>query len=103
MNLRDWALFQVIHPQTAYSWCRTGKMPVPAREVGKLILVEDLECKEPKHGPSVIYARAASVDQKPDLDRPVARVLTWATERGCSRARENEVPGRNLGKGTSGE
>ncbi len=55
-------------------------MPVPASKVGQLILVGDLESKEPQHGSSVIYARVSSSDQKQDLDRQVARVLAFATE-----------------------
>ncbi len=43
MNLREWALSQGIHPQTAYKWYRAGTLPVPARIVGQLILVGDLE------------------------------------------------------------
>ncbi len=50
MNLRDWALSQSTHPQTAYRWYRTGEMLVPARKVGKLILVGDLRSEEPTHG-----------------------------------------------------
>lgn len=59
-------------------------MPVPASKVGQLILVGDLESKEPQHGSSVIYARVSSSDQKQDLDRQVARVLAWASEHGYS-------------------
>jgi predicted site-specific integrase-resolvase len=85
MNLREWALSQGIHPQTAYRWYRQGKLPVPARKMGKLILVGDLEAT-PKSsaGRSVIYARVSSTDQQPDLDRQVARVTVWATEHGYS-------------------
>ncbi|WP_298335215.1 IS607 family transposase [Ferrimicrobium sp.] len=80
MNSADWALSQGIHPQTAYRWYRTSKMPVPAPKVGQLMLVGDLESEDPKHGSSVIYARVSSSDQKPDLDRQVARVLAFAAE-----------------------
>jgi predicted site-specific integrase-resolvase len=85
MNLREWALSQGVHPQTAYRWYRQGKLPVPARKMGKLILVGDLEAT-PKSsaGRSVIYARVSSTDQQPDLDRQVARVTVWATEHGYS-------------------
>jgi predicted site-specific integrase-resolvase len=83
VNLREWALSQGIHPQTAYRWYRQGKLPVPARKLGKLILVGDLEapaCKE--RGRTAIYARVSSTDQRADLDRQVARVAAWATEHG---------------------
>ena len=58
-------------------------MPVPTHRVGnKLILVGDLESSQTKQGSTVIYAQVSSSDQKSDLDRQVARVLTWATENG---------------------
>ena len=84
MNLREWALSQGIHPQTAYKWYRAGTLPVPARKVGQLILVRDLESQPSVPKSAVRYARVSSTDQKPDLDRQVARVLTWATEHGYS-------------------
>ena len=84
MNLREWALSQGIHPQTAYRWYRSGTLPVPARKVGQLILVGDLESQPSVSKSAVIYARVSSADQKPDLDRQVARVLSWATEHGYS-------------------
>ena len=39
MNLTEWAHAQGIHVQTAYRWYREGTLPVPARKVGRLILV----------------------------------------------------------------
>lgn len=84
MNLREWALSQGIHPQTAYKWYRAGTLPVPARKVGQLILVGDLESRPSASKSAVIYARVSSADQQQDLDRQVARVLTWATEHGYS-------------------
>jgi putative resolvase len=42
VNLREWALAQGLHPQTAYRWYREGKLPVPARKMGKLMLAGDL-------------------------------------------------------------
>jgi predicted site-specific integrase-resolvase len=85
VNLREWALSQGIHPQTAYRWYRQGKLPVPARKMGKLILVGDLETPmDRERGRTAIYARVSSADQRADLDRQVARVLAWATEHGHS-------------------
>ena len=56
---------------------------MPTHRVGnKLILVGDLESTQTKQGSTVIYARVSSSDQKSDLDRQVARVLTWAAENG---------------------
>ena len=59
-------------------WFKAGKLPVPARKVGGLILVEDKAVTAPD-GITVVYARVSSADQKPDLDRQVARVTAWAT------------------------
>lgn len=83
VNLREWALSQGVHSQTAYKWFREGRLPVPARKMGKLILVGDLGNSPAQHrGRTVVYARVSSADQKPDLDRQVARVISWATEHG---------------------
>ncbi len=85
VNLREWAHAQGLHPQTAYRWFREGKLPVPARKMGKLILVGDLEAPVRQgQGRTVVYARVSSADQKADLDRQVARVVAWATEHGHS-------------------
>jgi predicted site-specific integrase-resolvase len=85
MNLREWAEAQHIHPQTAYRWCREGRLPVPAQRVGGLIVVGDLtERAFAQRGKTAIYARVSSADQKTDLDRQVSRVTTWATSNGYS-------------------
>ena len=84
MNLSEWADRQGIHPQTAYRWFREGTLPVPARQVGRLILVGDLETSISQSGSTVMYARVSSADQRGDLDRQVARVTTWATTNGHS-------------------
>lgn len=84
MNLREWADLQGIHPQTAYRWFRKGTLPVPARQIGRLILVGNLEAPPSKRGSTVIYARVSSADQRGDLDRQVARVSAWATSQGHS-------------------
>jgi putative resolvase len=84
-ELREWALAQGVHPQTAYRGGNLGKMPVPIHRVGnKLILVGDLESLLEKQGSTVIYARVSSSDQGSDLDRQVAQVLGWAIEVVCS-------------------
>ena len=79
MNLSEWADMQGIHPQTAYWWFREGTLPAPARPIGRLILVGDLETMPSQRGSTVIYARVSSADQRADLDRQVARVRIWAT------------------------
>src|SRR5579875_92468 len=90
MNLKQWAREQGIHPVTAYRWFRSGKLPVPARRVGHLILVD--APARPPAGVTAVYARVSSADQRPDLDRQVARVAAWAAEHGLSIGRiETEV------------
>ena len=81
MNLTEWAHAQGIHVTTAYRWYREGKLPVPARKVGRLILVspETAASAAPKDGVG-LYARVSSHDQKADLDRQVARLSAWAAQ-----------------------
>lgn len=83
MNLTEWAETQGIHKTTAYRWYRDGVLPVPARKVGRLILVN------PQPAPSAgtragLYARVSSHDQKADLDRQAARLAAWAAARGLT-------------------
>jgi len=85
VNLREWALSEGIHPQTAYRSYRQGKLPVPAQKMGTLILVGDLEATtQANPGRAVACARVSSADQRADLDRQVARVVAWATGHGHS-------------------
>ncbi|MDN5860693.1 MAG: IS607 family transposase, partial [Pseudonocardia sp.] len=79
MNLKQWAAREGVHHVTAYRWFREGKLPVPARRVGRLILVEPDAVTERSSGQTVVYARVSSADQSGDLDRQVARVTTWVT------------------------
>jgi putative resolvase len=83
MNLAEWAQSQHIHPETAYRWFWQGRLPVEAQRVGGLIMVGDLDSPQPRRrGRTVVYARVSSADQRPDLDRQVARVTAWATSNG---------------------
>lgn len=79
MNLKQWAAREGVHPLTAYRWFREGKLPVPARRVGRLILVEPDAVTPRPTGRTVVYARVSSGDQRADLDRQVARVTEWVT------------------------
>jgi len=70
-----------VHPQTAYRWFREDKMPVPARRLESgTIWVEAAPAEST--GRVVLYARVSSHDQRPDLDRQVARLTQWATANG---------------------
>ncbi len=93
MNLTEWARAQGIHVTTAYRWYREGKLPVPARKVGRLILVspETVTSASAQEGAG-LYARVSSHDQKADLDRQVARLSAWAGQAGLPVVRvESEV------------
>ena len=93
MNLTEWAHAQGIHVTTAYRWYREGTLPVPARKVGRLILVSpDTAAVPPGQGGAGLYARVSGHDQKADLDRQVARLSAWAAQAGLPVVRvEAEV------------
>ena len=98
MNLTEWAHAQGIHVTTAYRWWREGTLPVPARKVGRLILVSpDAAASPARRDAAGLYARVSSHDQKTDLDRQVARLSAWAAAAGVPVVRvEAEVgPGMN--------
>lgn len=84
VNLKQWAATQGISESTARNWYREGKLPVKARKVGGLILVDDGTASVPSEGKTVVYARVSSSDQKSDLDRQVSRVSSWAVSQGMS-------------------
>jgi predicted site-specific integrase-resolvase len=79
MNLAAWAERDGVVRVTSYRSFRSGVLPVPARTVGRLILVEDPAGHTGMPGRSAVYAWVCSADQKADLDRQVARVAAWAT------------------------
>lgn len=93
MNLTEWAHAQGIHVTTAYRWWREGTLPIPARKVGRLILVSpDTAASPARQEAAGLYARVSSHDQKADLDRQVARLSAWAARAGVPVVRvEAEV------------
>ena len=69
-------------------------MPVPARKVGRLILVSPQTAagSARKAESAGLYARVSSHDQKSSLDGQVARLSAWAAEAGLPVVRvEAEV------------
>jgi putative resolvase len=83
VNLKEWAIAQGVHPQTAYKWFREGMLPVPARRVGpRTILVNPDAAVASKTEGVGLYARVSSHDQKADLDRQTARLAAWAASAG---------------------
>ena len=81
MNLKEWAAEQGVAYVTARRWFAAGKLPVPAYRVGGLILIGAPVTGTRVGGSTLVYARVSSADQRPDLDRQVARVAEWATGR----------------------
>lgn len=61
MNLVEWAESQGIARITAYRWFHQGKLPIPARKVGGLILLDGPD--DIPTGQTVVYARVSSADQ----------------------------------------
>jgi predicted site-specific integrase-resolvase len=82
MRLHDWADREGVSYITAYRWYRAGI--IPARKVGGLVLVD---APEVPPGLVVVYARVSSPDQKPDLDRQIARATEWAGGQGLAVGR----------------
>ena len=78
MNLKEWAASQGISYATARRWYESGKLPVPAYQAGRLIVIGEPSAPAAA-GVTVVDARVSSADQEPDLDRQVARVTAWAT------------------------
>ena len=79
MNLKQWAAGQGVSYDTARRWYLAGKLPVPAYQAGRLIVIGEPVRPDAVPGQTVVYARVSSADQRPDLDRQVARVTGWAT------------------------
>ena len=52
--------------------------------MGRLILVDELTGETGPRARTAVCARVSSADQKADLDRQVARVTAWATDRGIA-------------------
>jgi putative resolvase len=82
MKLAEWARANGVHPQTAYRWFRQDTMPVPARRLPSGTILVDAPNSGSPAGRVVVYARVSAHDQRADLDRQVARLTQWATERG---------------------
>lgn len=79
MNLAAWAERNGVARVTAYRWFRAGLLPVTARKVSRLILVDDRSLPVEPRSRTAVYVRLSLADQKADLDRQVARATAWAT------------------------
>ncbi len=79
VNLSERANRVGVNKHTAYGWYREGKLPVPAQRVGKLILENIDGTGSMEKTRSVSYARVSSSDQRSDLERQVARLVSWVS------------------------
>jgi len=76
---------------------KEGKLPVPAEQLltGTVIVHPPVITTE---GCIALYARVSSADQKPDLERQVARLAVYAAEKGW---RVTEIV-KEIGSGLNG-
>jgi predicted site-specific integrase-resolvase len=80
MKLSEWAKLQGISYKTAWRWFKEGKLPVPVEQTPTgTILVKEPESDQ---GIVALYGRVSSCDQKPDLERQIARVTASVTQMG---------------------
>lgn len=78
MKLSEWAVRNGVHYQTAWTWAKEGRMPVPVCQTPSGTWLVNEPGPEAS-GRVVAYCRVSSADQKADLDRQVARVVQAAT------------------------
>jgi putative resolvase len=82
MKLSAWAAQQGVHYQTAWRWWKRGTLPVPARQLPSGTILVEVPAPallgQMAGGRTVVYARVSAHNQRADLDRQVARVVTWA-------------------------
>ncbi|MFE7617166.1 IS607 family transposase [Streptomyces sp. NPDC057496] len=83
MKLSEWAARNGVHYQTAWTWAKEGRMPVPVVQTpsGTWLVTEPVS---ESAGRVVVYCRVSSGDQKVDLERQVARAVQGATARGLA-------------------
>jgi len=86
VNLKEWAAAQGISYATARRWHAAGTLPVPAYQVGRLIVI-GAPVAARREGITAVYARVSSAGQEADLDRQVARVTAWAAGEGLAVGR----------------
>jgi putative resolvase len=86
MKLSSWAEREGIHYMTAWRWWKAGKLPVPAYQTPSGSIIVELPVPGSQPGRTVVYTRVSSHDQRPDLDRQIARLTRWATQEGLQVA-----------------
>jgi putative resolvase len=82
MKLSEWAKSQGISYRTAWRWFKAGILPIKSKQLSNGTILISIDKAE--NDVVAIYARVSSSDQKSDLDRQVARLVTFANEKGLS-------------------
>jgi putative resolvase len=80
MKLSTWAKQQGVDYKTAYRWFRAGILPVASKQLPTGTILVDPPATHTTA--TVLYARVSSADQKSDLDRQLARLVTFAGQTG---------------------
>ncbi|MFD8215450.1 IS607 family transposase [Streptomyces sp. NPDC059697] len=85
MKLSEWAARNGVHYQTAWTWAKEGRMPVPVVQTpsGTWLVTESAPQAA---GLVVAYCRVSSGDRQADLERQVARTVQGATSQGLAVA-----------------
>lgn len=93
MNLAGWAERNGGARVTGYRWFRAWLLPVSARRVGRLILVDEAAGDAGMRSRTAVYARVSSADQKDDdLVGGMTEILTsMCARRYGKRAAENRA------------
>ena len=97
MKLSAWAKQNGLSYKGAYRMWKAGQLPVPAEQLptGTILVHPPVTMSE--RGVA-LYARVSSADQKPDLERQVARLAVYAAE---NSLRVAEVV-KEIGSGLNG-
>ena len=77
MKLSAWAAQEGLHYQTAWRLWKTGKLPVPARQLATGTVLVDAPAQPAGRGVA-LYARVSSSDQKKDLEGQLGRLAVFA-------------------------
>lgn len=96
MKLSSWAKLQGVSYKTAWRMWKAGTLPVPAEQLATGTVIVHAEKSTDTGNDAVLYARVSSSDQRADLDRQVARLATFATEKGLRVAEVVKEVGSGL-------
>jgi putative resolvase len=85
VKLSEWAARNGVHYQTAWTWAKEGRMPVPVVQTpsGTWLVTQSAPQAA---GRIVAYCRVSSGEQETDLEEQVARTVQGATAQGLAVA-----------------